>query len=208
MIRISDARQTKLFAGIAGIAALTLLSACSADDSAEQPPADQEGQEQTTAQPDATDQETTDTQTDDATSASPETDASPSDAQASGDDPVFDIIGFVEAEYADGFIVDIDREDSGSSFDVDVVVGNEVIELDVTTDGNITVDEQEGDDSKIEKADRATVTVTEALNQAFEEHADATFDTVDLDDDDGSLRWEVELDGADGSDIELDVPAT
>ncbi|HEY4534578.1 MAG TPA: PepSY domain-containing protein [Enteractinococcus sp.] len=197
MFRNSDTQHTKFFAGLAGVAALALFSACSTDDSADQPPADQEVQEQTTT-PDAASEATTDAQSAETTES----------AQATGDDAVFDIIEVVEAEYDGGFIVHIDREDNGSSFDVDVVVDNELIELDVTTNGNISVEEREGDDDKIQKADRAAVTVTEALNQAFEEHSDATFDQIDLDDDDGSLRWEIELDGADGSDIELEIPAS
>lgn len=180
MFKDSNATRTKLFGGLAGVAALVLFSACSADDSAEQTPADQ------------------DTQTADATDGT----------QGSGNDAVFDVIDAVEAEYDGGFIVDIDRDDNGSSYDVDVVVGNEVIELDVTPDGNISVDERESEDDKVAKAERATVTVTDALNEAFNQHADATLDQIDLDEDDGSLRWEVELDGTDGSDIELDIPAT
>ncbi|GAA4111564.1 PepSY domain-containing protein [Enteractinococcus coprophilus] len=175
-----------------------LFSACGTDDSSEQSPADQDTQTQT-AQADPSPTETTeDTQTPDATD----------DTQSAGDGEVFDVIDAVEAEYDGGFIVDIDRDDNGSSYDVDVVVDNEVVELDVTPDGNISVDERDSEDDKIAKAERATVTVTDALNEAFNQHSDATLDQIDLDEDDGTLRWEVELDGADGSDIELEVPAT
>lgn len=205
-------RHTKLLTGVVGVTALVLLSACSADDSTEQPPADQPTQEQT-ADTEATSEETSAaTPADNGTNATSTDDATTSDttddAQASGDATVFDIIGFVEAEYEGGVIVDIDREDDGSTYDVDVVLDSELHELDVTTGGDITEDERQTDDDKIDRADRATVTVTEALNQAFEQHADATLDQIDLDDDDASLKWEIELDGADGADIELDVPAT
>lgn len=198
MFKDSNATRTKLFGGLAGVAALVLFSACSADDSAEQTPADQDTQTQTTQGAQTPEETTEDTQTADATDGT----------QGSGNDAVFDVIDAVEAEYDGGFIVDIDRDDNGSSYDVDVVVGNEVIELDVTPDGNISVDERESEDDKVAKAERATVTVTDALNEAFNQHADATLDQIDLDEDDGSLRWEVELDGTDGSDIELDIPAT
>ena len=199
----TNSSRTKLFAGLTGVAALLLFSACSADDSADQTPADQDTQTQT-AQADPTPEETTPEETTDDTQTADATE----NTQASGNDAVFDVIDAVEAEYDGGFIVDIDRDDNGSSYDVDVVVDNEVIELDVTPDGNISVDEREGEDDKVAKAERATVTVTDALNEAFNQHADATLDQIDLDEDDGSLRWEVELDGADGSDIELDIPAT
>ncbi|HJF15600.1 MAG TPA: hypothetical protein K8V32_12535 [Enteractinococcus helveticum] len=198
MFKDTNSTRTKLFAGFTGVAALLLFSACSADDSAEQTPADQEAPTQTTQAAQTPEETTDDTQTADTTE----------EAQTSGNDAVFDVIDAVEAEYDGGFIVEVDRDDNGSSYDVDVVVDNEVIELDVTAEGNISVDEREGEDDKVAKAERATVTVTDALNEAFNQHADATLDQIDLDEDDGSLHWEVELDGADGSDIELDIPAT
>lgn len=198
MFKRTNTTHTRLLTGLTGVAALMLFSACGTDDSAEQSPADQDTQTQT-AQADPSPTETTeDTQTADATD----------NTQGSGGDEVFDVIDAVEAEYAGGFIVEIDRDDNGSSYDVDIVVDNEVIELDVTPDGNISEDERDSEDDKIAKAERATVTVTDALNEAFNQHSDATLDEIDLDEDDGSLRWEVELDGADGSDIELEVPAT
>jgi hypothetical protein len=201
MLKNTNARQSKLFAGLAGAAVLALLTGCAADDSAEQPPADQQVEEQPT-QTDESPQETTDAETQD------ETDQG-DDTATSTDDPVYDVIDAVEAEYSGGFIVDIDRDDDGDSqFDVDVVVDNELLELEVTADGNITVDDQEGDDDKIAKADQATVTVTEALDQAFEQHADSTFDQIELNEDDGSLHWEIDLDGDNNTDIELDVSAT
>lgn len=195
----SDARQSKLFAGLAAVAALGLLTACSTEGTTEEPPADQEVEQQT-VEPEATPEDTT--ATDDAT-----TDDAANDDQASSEDPVFEIIDIVEAEYADGFIVDIDREDSSTQFDVDVVVGNELYELEVNTDGTVNVDDRDDDDDKVQKANQATVTVTEALNQAFESHPDATFDQVELDDDDGSLDWEVDLDGPAGEDIDVNIAA-
>lgn len=202
MFLSADKRQTKLFAGLAAFAALGLLTACSTDGTSEEPPADQ-NTEQQTVQP----QETQDAADDAGQSA--ETDQTDdAAAQTSGDDPVYEIIDIVEAEYADGFIVDIDRDDDGGTeFDVDVVVGNVLYELEVHTDGTIRVDEQEDDDDKIRKAGQATVTVTEALDQAFAQHPDTSFDQVDLDDDDGSLHWEIELDGPNGADIDIDIAA-
>lgn len=201
MYKKTHARQSKLFAGMTGIAAFALLTACAADGPAEDAPADQEVEQ--SVQPEETQQDTSDdatAQTDDATG---------DDTAASGDDPVFAVIEAVEAEYDGGFIVDIDRDDnSDSKFEVDVVMDNEIHELDVTADGTITVDDRESDDDDVAEAEQATVTVTDALNQAFDEHSDATFDQISLDEDDGALEWEIELDDANGSDIELKIPAT
>lgn len=195
MLKKTATRQSKFFMGLTGLAALVLMTACSSDGTAEQPPADQQVEEQT-AQPEQTPPAAT---ADDATAAT--TDASASD------DAVFAIIDAVEAEYSNGFIVDVDTDDDESDYDVEIVVGNELHELDVTADGTITVDETDTDDDKIAKAGEATVTVTDALKQAFEQHPNATFDQIDLDEDNGSLQWEIELDDTDGSDIELKVPA-
>lgn len=203
MFKKTHARQSKLFAGVAGIAAFTLLTACAADGPAEEPPADQEVEQ--SVQPDETQQDTPDDAATDQSDA-----ATADDTAASGDnDPVFGVIDAVETEYDGGFIVDIDRDDDNNSqYEVDVVVDNEVHELEVTADGAISVDDRDSDDDDVAEADQATVTATDALNQAFEQHPDATFDQISLDEDDGSLEWEIDLDDANGSEIELKVPAT
>jgi len=198
MFKKSDTRQSKLFAGLAGLSALALLTACSADGPADDVPADQEVEQQTVQPEESAPVTSDDTTTEDA--------GADTDVEATGTDPVFDIIDAVEAEYSGGFIVQIDFDDN-STYDVDVVVGDELYELDVTASGDISVDERDDDDDKIEKANRATVTVTDALNQAFDQHPDARFDQIDLDDDDNSVEWEIDLDGADGSDIEMTIPA-
>lgn len=202
MFTTTNVRRSKLFAGLTGVAALALLTACAADEPAAEAPADQEVEQQTAeAQPEATE--------DAGTSAAEDTAPATEDtAAAPANDEVFAIIDAVEAEYDGGFIVDIDADDDNSvKYDVDVVVGNELFELDVTADGSITVDDKESDDDKVAKANSATVTVTEALTDAFAQHPDATFDQIELDEDDGTLKWEVDLDDADGSDIELEIPA-
>lgn len=192
--------KSKFLVGLAGVASLALFTACSAEEPSEEPPADQTTQEQT-VQPEESTQEVT-----------PQDDAETSDNAAdssSGDDAVYTIIDLVESEYNGGFIVQIDKDDDNTSqFEVDVVVDNELLELDVTTDGDIRVDERENDDDKIAKASNATVSVTEAIDNALEQHQGATFDQIELDEDDGKLTWEVELDGANGDDIDVDVPAT
>src|SRR5699024_2714994 len=108
MFKDTNATRTKLFASLTGVAALLLFSACSADDSANQTPADQDTQTQTTQEAQAPEETTDDAQTGDDTQTADATD----DTQASGNDAVFDVIDAVEAEYDGGFIVDIDRDDN------------------------------------------------------------------------------------------------
>lgn len=126
----------------------------------------------------------------------------------SGNDPVFATIDAVLAEYTDGVIVDIDREDRSGAYDVDVVVGNEVIELEVNADGAIHEEERENDDDDVREAQAATVTAAEAIQEALDLHPDGFLEEAQLDEDDGRLEWEIELDGADHRDlVELTLPA-
>ena len=206
MFKKTDAHNSKLFAGVTGIAALALLTACAAEGPSEEPPADQQTEQ--SVQPDDAQSTPADEATDQTEDAGDDTTAE-GNATASGEDPVYTIVEAVENEYDGGFIVEIDRDDDNDSqYEVDVVVDNELLALEVTTDGPISEDEREGDDDDIANAEQATVPVNQALDQAFEEHPDATFDQIDLDEDDGVLEWDIDLDDANGSEIELTIPAT
>lgn len=179
-----------LFTGT-GVLALALLTGCStaADDPATTPAPEQA----TTSAPA------------EAESTTPATDESgtPADEQqpnAGGNDPVFDAIAVVTAEHGDGFIVSIDRDDRDEHYEIDVVVGEQVLDLKVGLDGTITEDEQDSDDD-IQKAQQATVDAETALKRAFESRAEGlTVDDVELDEDDDRLVWEIDFDDADGKD--------
>lgn len=194
----------------AGLAAFALLTACTTEDGPTEDTANE-----TTAEAPA-DQNTPNggasddiAVTDDAATEGDTATETTSDAEgASGDDPVFSAIEAVLADYADGIIVDIDRDDDGSHYDVDVVAGDEIIELEVTTDGDITEDEREGDDDDIQEAQQATVTASEAIEEALSQNDEAVLDEAQLDEDDDQLTWEIDLDDQDGNDMaELNVPA-
>lgn len=179
-----------LFTGT-GVLALALLTGCStaADDPATTPAPEQA----TTSAPA------------EAESTTPAADESgtPADEQqpnAGGNDPVFDAIAAVTAEHADGFIVSIDRDDRDEHYEIDVVVGEQVLDLKVGLDGTITEDDQDSDDD-IQKAQQATVDAEAALKRAFESRAEGlTVDDVELDEDDDRLVWEIDFDDADGKD--------
>lgn len=118
------------------------------------------------------------------------------------DDPVFDIIDIVLAQYPDGIITDIDREDSSDQYEVDVVVGQEVLELDVTTSGQIHTDDRDNDDDDdIREAHAATVTAAQAIGLALDQYPDGIIDSVELDEDDGQLKWKIDLDDTSGNDL-------
>ena len=50
--------------------------------------------------------------------------------------------------------------------------------------------------------------VNQAIGEALDQHTDGFLDEAELDEDDGVLRWKVELDDADRNDlVELELPA-
>lgn len=140
------------------------------------------------------------------TSAAQTTEATRS--PAAGNDPVFAAVDAVLAAHPGGIITDIDREDGRVAYDIDVVVGDQVIELEVDDDGNVREEEREGDDDDVAEARAATVTAVEAMRQALAQHDGGVVDEAELDEDDGALSWEVDLDDAGGNDLaEVTVPA-
>lgn len=116
-------------------------------------------------------------------------------------DPAFAAISAVKAEYADGIITAIDRDDNDETFDVDVVVGEDVLDLVVNADGAITEEERENDGDDVLEAQKATVTIDDAITDALERHPEGVIDEVSLEEDDGMLNWEIDLDGQDRSDL-------
>lgn len=169
---------------LAGIAALT-LSAC-------------------------TDTGTTETTVTETTTAkaAPTTETTQDSTPVTGEDPVFAAIDAVLAAHPDGIVTDIDREDGRVVYDIDVVVGDQVIELEVDADGNVREDESESDDDDVAEARAATVTAADAIRQALNQIPDGVLDEAELDEDDGAPGWEIELDDADGNDLaEITIPA-
>lgn len=132
-------------------------------------------------------------------------------AATTGDeeDPVFAVIKQVEDKYPGGTIVDIDRSDSGDHYDVDLVRDGKGIEV-VVRDGTITeqdTDDDDGDDD-VDEAKRASVSVTDAVRQALQQHPDGVLDEISLDEDDGNLHWDIDLDNREGGDLtDVMIPA-
>lgn len=105
-----------------------------------------------------------------------------------------------------GTVVGIDRHDMTNIFDVDVATGDKVVELRV--DGT-TVTEQESDRDADDaaKATQATVTAEDAIKEALAQH-DGILDSAELDENNGDLRWEIDINNADGTDLaELNIAA-
>ena len=181
---------------LAGIAALT-LGACT-----------DTGTTETTVTETTTAEAAPTTATTATTAAAETTETTQDSAPVTGEDPVFAAIDAVLADHPDGIVTDIDREDGRVVYDIDVVVGDQVIELEVDADGNVREDERESDDDDVAEARAATVTAADAIRQALDQIPDGVLDEAELDEDDGALRWEIELDDADGNDLaEITIPA-
>lgn len=120
-----------------------------------------------------------------------------------GEDPVFQAIDAVTAAYPEGIITDIDREDSTDVYDIDVVVGQDVLELVVNAGtGEVREEERENDDQEdIREATDAQMTVVAAIEQALEQHPDGVLDEISLNEEDGRLEWDIDLDDINRNDL-------
>lgn len=118
------------------------------------------------------------------------------------------ILQAVADAYPGGIVVEVEQEDDGASYEVEVVYEDKLHELDVALDGKITIDEVDADDKDIHRASQVTVTVTEALRQALTQHKTAAIDSIELEEKNGSLVWEIELKDEQNNEIELDIAAT
>ena len=191
----------KLFT-LTAVAGLSLSLAACGDDSGN---SDATATETTVVtSDDATTEETTTAEETTDSGVATETQTAVSDADATADrDIVFDAIDLVMAEHADGIIIDIDREDDTEAYEIDVVVGEEVLELDVdTAAGEVRESDRDNDDAEdVRRAQEASVTISDAITQALEAHPDGVVDEASLEDEDGRLEWQIDLDDVERNDL-------
>ncbi|MEX5272830.1 PepSY domain-containing protein [Kocuria sp. CPCC 205235] len=107
----------------------------------------------------------------------------------------------VLAKYEGGDVADIDYDRRNNVFEVEVIQND--TKHDVTVDGagqNITNEREDGnaDQDDLDELGQASISIDEAIKRVFEEASsqDGTvlFDDASLDEDNGTLNWEVELD--------------
>ncbi len=211
----SLARKTALTG--TGLLAALALAACGTadDDTAANPQESAVQQSPTQAATTAPAGDDNDDDRDDATgSASASGSASTSPAAAAGsvdrqgDDPAYAAIDEILGLHGDGVIVEMDLDDDDAKWEVDVVVGEEVKEYDVTTGGQVSEGARPQVDDDVRRAGEAQVTAETAISTALQGRTDQTVDEVDLDEEDGTLAWKVELDrenGDDGAEVKIDA---
>ncbi|WPF65955.1 MULTISPECIES: PepSY domain-containing protein [unclassified Corynebacterium] len=143
-----------------------------------------------------------------ATAAASDSDDDDTKAGAVSTDGALAAIQDALAAHPDGIITDLDRD--RDSYEIDLVVGQEHLELTVDAKGNVTEVERESEDDAedIAEAQAATVTAADAAQQALDQHPDAVIDSLSLDEEDGRLEWDIDLDDAQGNDLaEMKIPA-
>lgn len=144
----------------------------------------------------------------------------PASAAAQGVDPAAAAINAVLAAHAGAVIVEMDMDDQ-RKWEVDAMLDGEYKSFHVADDGAVTEAARGAFDSdalkgkreavtklNADKATAATVTAQEAVAKALEGRAGQTVNEVDLGEDDGRLRWEIELDRSgedDGDEIAVDA---
>ena len=200
----SLARKTAL-TGTGLLAALALAACGTADD-------DTAANTQETAVQQSPTQAATTAPASASGSATGSTSTSPAAAAGSverqGDDPAYAAIDAILGLHDDGVIVEMDLDDDDAKWEVDVVVGDDVKEYDVTTDGQVSEGVRPQIDDDVRRAGEAQVTAETAISTALQGRTDQTVDEVDLDEEDGTLAWKVELDrenGDDGAEGKIDA---
>ncbi|MDO4761487.1 MAG: hypothetical protein Q4A31_06190 [Corynebacterium sp.] len=187
--------RTRLLAGAAAlVVALPVLSACTAQQQANAPAVASSAAEKAASGVSAA-QEAGASAVTQAQEAAKDA-AAAATASVAGDQ-VLNAIDAVAAKYPEGIIVSADREDNDAHTEVDVVMGNTVMNVYVYKDGNVSDAFPEDDDDdvfeKVGRASAATVGIKDAASQALSQTTNTIIDSISLDDD-GRLHWDVDLD--------------
>ncbi len=122
-------------------------------------------------------------------------DAAGGDADIQG---VLDAIALAESE-AGGTAYEIDDEDDDTAWEISVAAGDQVLEVTVSADGTeVLGTESDGslDDDDRQAVDTAGISLGEAIVTALAE-VDGNLDDVEVDDDGGTVSWEVTVDQGD-----------
>lgn len=194
-----------------GILALALLTGCSVSDPES---SGSDGDTAATAESSATAAASSPAPSDDAGASATTSESASADfgsaTPSSGDDPVFAAIDALLAEHSDAVVVQIDQDDDDTVYEIEAVLGDRVVDFDVRDDGTVREDDDDDDDDDdIRRAQEATITAEDAARAALEGRDGQSIDEMELDEDNGTLRWEVSLDRENGDDgDELRVDAT
>lgn len=171
------------------------------------PPADPAPAESTASV--AENESTAGATTDPSASESPTTGESASSSASASDEAGSEAASLaavetVLAKYQGADVVELDYDQRDNDFEADVIQDDSKHEVTVDGSGrNITQERADGtaDQDDLDELNRASISIDEAIKRAFQEassqNGTVMLDEVSLDEDNGILHWEVELDIAD-----------
>ncbi|MDU5232213.1 PepSY domain-containing protein [Actinomyces sp.] len=110
-----------------------------------------------------------------------------------------DAIKAVEAE-SGGKAVSLDREDSKSLWEVTVIHGENEIEYYVDAAGKVTKHETDNADGDDKKYVAQAIPMIDAIEKALADVPDGYIDEVELDEDNGTVTWQIDFDDANAKD--------
>ncbi|MFF0991042.1 PepSY domain-containing protein [Kocuria nitroreducens] len=146
---------------------------------------------------------------DESASASPSGTATSTSSPGAGDEAAAVAGAVVAAEEAvtGGQVFEIDRKDDDGGWEIKLAVGDREKEVDVSQDGS-EVTPQEGDD-QLDQEDRERIAQVQvpmevAVRAALDE-VDGTLDGAQLDTEDGTTVWEVDIDDPEGTSVDVYV---
>lgn len=129
-------------------------------------------------------------------------------AGASNLDAALAAISTAAASQADGKVYDVELDDDDDQrWEIKVASGGQGFKVYVSLDGaNVLSQEADDDDNDdIQAIGNASVDAATALQTAIDAKG-GSLDEMEIDEDDGTLKWDIELD-VDGQDVEADVDA-
>ncbi|MEX5257729.1 PepSY domain-containing protein [Kocuria arenosa] len=144
---------------------------------------------------------------DESASASPSGTATSSPGAGGEAAAVAGAVVAAEEAVTGGQVFELDRKDDEDGWEVKLAVGDREKEVDVAQDGS-EVTPQEGDD-QLDQEDReriaqVQVPMEDAVRTALDE-VDGTLDGAQLDTEDGTTVWEVDIDDPDGTSVDVYV---
>lgn len=131
---------------------------------------------------------------------------------AAGDsnvDAALAAIATAAGSQADGKVYDVELDDDDDQrWEIKVASGGQGYKVYVSLDGASVISQEADDDDNddIQAVDKASVDAATALQTAIDAKGGG-LDEMEIDEDDGTLKWDIELD-VNGQDVEADVDAT
>ncbi|WP_106848418.1 PepSY domain-containing protein [Blastococcus sp. Marseille-P5729] len=148
-------------------------------------------------------------QDDDADDTGEATGSPTANAGAAGGEAALAAIATAAASQTDGKVYDVELDDDDDQrWEIKVASSGQGHKVYVSLDGATVISQEPDDDDNddIQAIEKAAVDAATALQTALDAKG-GSLDEMEIDEDDGTLKWDIELD-IDGQDVEADVDAT